>query len=243
MFVRRRDWGFVMRSVLKAVSLATLAGIAFVAPTRAQTAGGFLLGPSAASPYLTINSANDPNIKGWTIVLEGCTASGSSASCAGSEVIPTVSNTALGITLSLVFESSTGGSLMSSGYSDMSFSNIYVTAPTGQNIYEAQSNVTGSDTTNAANVSVSQTVTTGAIQPGLTSNLSLSPTLQSQTFAPVNTLVAVTDFKAGSRLVAQTASMNTATLTYTAVPEPVSSTLLAVGFAGLGFARRKTRRR
>ncbi len=133
--------------------------------------------------------------------------------------------------------------MSSSGYSDMSFSNIYVTAPTGQNIYEAQSNVSGSDTVNPVNVSVSQLVTAGVItQPDLISNLSLSPTLQSQTFAPVNTLVAVTDFKAGSKFVAQAASMNAATLTYTAVPEPVSSTLLAVGIAGLGFARRKTRR-
>lgn len=235
-----------MRSVLNTISLAALVGMSVVAPTRAQTPGGFLLGPAVSSPYLTINSTNDPSIKGWTIVLTGCsTSSTASETCAGSEVIPTVSNTALGITLSLVFESSTGGPLQTSGasnYSDMGFTDIYVTAPTGQNIYEAQSNVSGSDISYPANVSVGQTVTAGLIQPGLSSNLSLSPTLQSQTFAPINTVSANTDFKAGSLFHKETATMNTATLTYTAVPEPVSSSLLTVGIVGLGFARRKIRR-
>lgn len=233
-----------MKSVLNKVGIATMMGIAFIAPGRAQTAGAFLLGPS--SP-ITINSANDPTIKGWTIVLAGCgTSSTASETCAGSEVIPTVSNTALGITLSLVFESSTGGALQTSGVSnrsDMSFASITVTAPTGMQIYSTQVNVNGSDPTNPARVTVSETVTDGAtVLPGLGTNPTLSPTLQSQTFAPNNVVSAQTDFRAGTIAGTETATMTSATLTYTAVPEPVSSSLLGVGIAGLGFVRRKIRR-
>lgn len=233
-----------MRSVLNTVWFATLMALVVIVPGQAQTVGAFLLGPSTP---ITINSSNDPTIKGWTVVLSGCaTSSTASETCASSEVIPTVSITTLGVTLSLVFESSTGGALQTSGASnrsDISFANVTVTAPTGQQIYETQVNVNGSDATSPARVTVSETVTVGAtIEPGLSTNPTLSPTLQSQTFATNNTVTALTDFRAGTIVGTETATMTSATLTYTAVPEPVSSSIFAVGIAGLGFVRRKMRR-
>ena len=52
---------------------------------------------------------------------------------------------------------------------------------------------------------------------------------------------AVLDVFAGTGLGGNTTTIPSVTLTYTAVPEPVSSSVLLVGLAGLGFIRRKIR--
>ncbi|MEA2769671.1 MAG: hypothetical protein QOD93_2633 [Acetobacteraceae bacterium] len=227
-----------MSSVLKWV-VAT-AGLALVAavPVQAQTAGGYLL--TDTSPI---------TIQGWTITLSKCSASGTTT-CAGSEVIPTVANTSLGITLSMVFQNVSPSDPLLSNLSvatgsDLSFANgITVQAPTGLKIYESQIDIRGTDATQPTRVTATEVVVdAGTIERGLQTDLSKSPTLQSQIFTtPNNSVTGNTDFRAGSSVFTDPATMNTATLKFVAAPEPVSASLLAVGIAGLGFVRRKFRR-
>ena len=228
-----------MRSVTKWIGTIACAFIAMANAAQAQTAGGYLL--TQGTPI---------TISGWTIVLDAtgtgpstCGASGS-GSCATTEVIPTVNNTALGITLSLVFEGSTGGafqtSLSGGAGSDISIGTILVTAPGGLQIYTASANLVASPST--FHISVGDLITDGGtILPQLSTNASLSPTLQSTTFAPNNALSVATDFRAGTSLF-PVATMTSATLTFSAASEPVSSSLLAVGLGALGFVHRKRRR-
>jgi hypothetical protein len=226
-----------MSSVLKWVVATTGLVLAAAVPVQAQTAGGYLL--TDTSPI---------TIQGWTITLSQCSASGTTT-CAGSEVIPTVANTSLGITLSMVFQNvSPSGPLQSNlggaTGSDLSFANgITVQAPTGLKIYESQIDIQGTDATQPTRVTATEVVVDAGIsQPGLQTDLSRSPTLQSQTFVPNNLVTGNTDFRAGSAVFKAAATMNTATLKFVAAPEPVSASLLAVGIAGLGFVRRKYRR-
>jgi phospholipase/lecithinase/hemolysin len=224
-----------MSSVLKWVGVATALIVVANSSAKAQTPGAFAL--TDTSPI---------TVQGWTITLSGCGVSGTTT-CAGSEVIPTVENTTLGITLSLVFESISGGALQTNlagaTGSDLSLSSIAIVAPTGEQIYETQVNVSGSDATQPARVTVGDTLRDGVVtETTLSTSLANSPTLQSETFAPNNTVDSNTDFRVGSSTFTAAGTMSTATLTYTAAPEPVSSSLLVVGIAGLGFVRRKIRR-
>jgi hypothetical protein len=227
-----------MNSVRKWVGVATALVMAAAVPAQAVTSGGYALTDQPGSTPISI--------QGWSITLGGCSVSGTTT-CAGSEVIPTVSNTSLGITLSLVFESITGGpletNLLGASGSDIQFSAISVTAPTGLKIYDSQVDVSGSDPTQPIHLSVGDTLTVnGVAPPALTTNLTNSPTLQSETFTPFNIVTGHTDFRVGAGGSTAAATMNSATLTFSAVPEPVSSSLLAIGIVGLGFVRRKARR-
>jgi hypothetical protein len=230
----------LMSSVLKWIGVTAALAFVAIVPAQAQTTGAYLL-----------NDTTPITVQGWTITLGVCDVSGTT-SCAGSEVIPTVSNTSYGITLSLVFESISGGPLQTNlggaSGSDVSFpSGITIQAPTGEQIYQTTVNVSGTDSTQPTHVSVNDNVV-GVVGSGngpgvsLATNLGISSTLQSGVFTPYNSVVARTDFRAGSAIFTGAATMNSATLTFTAAPEPISSSLLAVGLGGLGFVRRKTRR-
>jgi hypothetical protein len=145
--------------------------------------------------------------------------------------------------LSLVFESSSGGNLLSSSSATVDFTlpSLSIQAPTGEKIYEAQVGVTGSNSTSPTLVSLGEVVTdNGTAEPNLSGNLSTSPTLTSQTFASNQSVSSNADFAADYG--GSTTTLTTATMTYTAAPEPVSSSLLVVGLTGVGFVRRKIRR-
>jgi len=214
-------------------------------PAAAQTAGGTLL---TASTTVTAGT--------WTIVLNGCVTApqgGSAAACSGTdEVIPVITGT----TLSLVFESATGGALETVNttggpgqFSDLSFSTITVTS-TGPKITQSSVNVAGSESAGLTAYGADITNNEGAISfaggsaTGANTNLANSPTLQKSNFAPAASVQLLsTDIKTnGSNLASGgNLTMSSATISFNA-PEPVSTSLFAVGLGGLGFIRRKTRR-
>jgi len=231
---------FVLGAAIAAVGLfGTL-------PSHAQTAGGTLL------------QANTTVTDGvWTIVLNACVSAAqgaSAASCNGAlEVIPVITGT----TLSLVFESATGGPLgvvntngSPGQFADLSFGTITVST-TGTQITQSSVNVAGSESAGLTAYAGNMTNNEGSVVlPGPTSvtgaytNLSYSPTLQKVNFAPASSVQLLsTDIKTnGSNLAAGgNLTMSSATISFNA-PEPVSASLLAVGLGGLGFIRRKTRR-
>jgi len=230
--------------ILLATAAAAL-GLCGAMPVMAQTAGGTLLQSST-----TVTSGT------WSIVLTGCITApqgGSAAACSGAdEVIPVISGT----TLSLVFESATGGALETVNttggpgqFSDLSFSTITV-SNTGPKITQSSVNVAGSEsaglTANAANLSNNEgtIAVNGSNIVGAYTNLATSPTLQKLNFAPASSVQLLsTDIKTnGSNLASGgNLTMSSATINFNA-PEPISSSIFLAGLAGLGFARRKTRR-
>jgi hypothetical protein len=232
-----------MSAVSKWIAMAGLMTVAAALPAQAQTAGGYLL-PSTSGGILTVNTG----LGGWSFSIVGCQEELNSVtgqSCANEEVIPTLLNG----TLSLAFESSTGGALfaVAPGFTDDLGFNVNMTGPvTG--IQSTTLAIAGIPASSAPHdLSRISAGTTGAsiMTVGLAG--SGSPTLQSQTFAPI--VVSLTE---GVDLRAQgagvfgnasgTSTLTSATLTYSA-PEPVSVSLLAVGAIGVGFVRRKMRRR
>ena len=224
-------------------------GLATAATASAQTVNGYF----DTNQSLRINSG----LGGWTVNLTSClyTLSNVATPCYNTatstpnvEVVASVSHD----TLSLLFEAAAGGPLETSApglTSDLTVS-VLVTPPSG-NFWQATANETGSSTGGAADLSrlsVSDSVLTLSYgsATGASSNLANSPSLSTAVFAPSPTLSANVDIKAqgggvrGNSL--GTLSLNTATILYS-VPEPVSSGMLAVGLAGLGFARRRRGRK
>jgi hypothetical protein len=228
----------MLKLAVGAVALTlTVAG-----PAKAQTAGATVLQSST-----TVTDGS------WTITLTGCEAQpagGATAVCSGTdEVTPSIS----GSTLSLVFSSFSGSNtapLETAGagqISDLTFGSITATYA-GQSIDASSVNVSGSESAGNSGFASSITVNEGTISSsgsaGATTNLGKSPTLQSVAFAPASPESAVgTDIKtSGVPISTGSLTMSTATISFTRVPEPVSTSLLVVGMAGLGFVRRKTRR-
>jgi hypothetical protein len=230
-----------MNSVRKWVGVAAVLVMAAAVPAKAQVTE--LL--SDTSPFYV------PNSSGWQVQLSTCayTNNGAAGDCSTENVVASVT----GSTLSLVFGGTNGtGSnnfLANSGLgapnpglglpgheTDLSI-NVTVTAPSGQKIYLA------SDTLNTATGQLSVTATESFTSPSETT-LNTSSTgllLASETFAPTTSAITpnidVVDGLGGA-----SSSIQSVTLKFSVVPEPVSSSLLAVGLVGLGFIRRKVRR-
>lgn len=222
-----------MRLMLKSILLAAGCAMASATPGLAQTVTN------------NISTTTPITVGNWTFQLTGCGTSGS-ANCATDIVVAT----ATAVTLSLVFEGPGGSALETSaagGYSDLSFSSITVTAPSGQQIYSVGAIVAGTPSSSATLDKNRVSVSSGTVYANgvgsasqAISTLASSPTLQSITFAPSNSVYSLTDF--GTRAsTSGPATMTSATLIYNA-PEPVSGSILAAGLAGLGWIKRKARR-
>jgi hypothetical protein len=222
-----------MNSVRKWVGITAVLVMAAAVPAKAQVTE--LL--SDTSPFYV------PNSSGWQVQLSTCayTNNGAAGDCSTENVVASVT----GSTLSLVFGGTNGtGSnnfLANSGLgaptheSDLSI-NVTVTAPSGQKIYLV------SDTMNTATGQPNVTATESFSSPSETSlnTTSTGSLLASETFAPTTAITPNIDVVDG--LGGASSSIQSVTLKFSVVPEPVSSSLLAVGLVGLGFIRRKVRR-
>jgi hypothetical protein len=217
-----------MVSFLRHVGVATILAFVTSLPAHAQVSG--YVDTGLANGTITI-----PSSGGWKIQISACATT--LTSCSADTLTASVS----GSTLSLVFSGTNNGNDFlynnAAGALDLGVT-LLVTAPTGEKIWYASDTLGAGTTTTGSAGFVSATETlTGALP--LSSTLSTSPLLQSEAFAPVASITAAMDFKPGKSTA--TTVIPTVTLTFNA-PEPVSSSLLIVGVAGLGFVRRKIRR-
>jgi hypothetical protein len=222
-----------MGSFLRHVGVAAVLAFATALSAHAQIVGNVDTG-------LVNGTVTSPALDGWRIQVSNCAAT--LTNCAADTLTATV----IGDTLSLVFSGTNNGNDFlynnAAGSLDLGVT-LLVTAPTGETIWYA-SDTLGAGTTTNGNTGFVTSAEGLSAGSQLTSSLSVSPLLQSESFTPVAATTAVMDFKPGKSTA--TTTIPTVTLTFNA-PEPVSSSLLLVGVAGLGFVRggfvrRKTRR-
>jgi opacity protein-like surface antigen len=227
----------VMGPVLKTAAIAAMVALAASASAQAQVTEPV----SDTSPFTV------PNAAGWSVTLSGCSYTDNGVAITGcAQTGENVVASVVGSTLSLVFVGTNGPTASDFLYdngtgkqTDLTV-NVNVTAPTGQAIYSATDTLSSAtSTTGLAAISATENITGAS---SMTSTLGSSPLLQSETFTPIHgPITGGVDVFAGTGLGGNTTAIPTVTLTYTAVPEPVSTSVLLVGLAGLGFIRRKTR--
>jgi hypothetical protein len=221
-----------MNSVLKWVGVTTVLAIAALGTAQAQT----------IEPLTDTAEFYVPSSGGWGILLSGCEING--VACSTSNPNASVTATVVGSTLSLVFTGTNGtGSnelLYNNGAgSDRDLTiNVQVFAPGIETVWEGTDLISQSSTTSGApsNVTASDTLTG---QVAMISALGNSQTLATYIAPALANTTAGLDIKAG--ILSSTTSIPSVTLTFNA-PEPVSTSLLAVGIAGIGFVRRRRRR-
>jgi hypothetical protein len=215
-----------MSSVLKWVGVAT--ALIVVAPALGMAQS--VTEPLSPLPILF----SVPSSGGWTVNLTGCSGT---ATCANEQVVASVS----GSTLSLVFEAVGGGNYLTNpgtGSEADETVNLTVTAPTGQQINFASDTL--ATATGQNNVTATETLSSPT-EAQLNTSSATSTLLASETFAPTTHAITpsldVVDGLGGA-----SSSVQSVTLKFSTVPEPVSSSLLAIGLVGVGFVRRKVRR-
>jgi hypothetical protein len=225
-----------MSSVLKWVGVTTALALIASVPAKAQV----------TKPLSDLNTPfSVPSSGGWTVDLTSCgyTNSCTVGACSTESVVASVA----GNTLSLVFEGTNGpgnNDLLydpGTGHPDDLSVNLTVTSPTGQQIIAASDALgSGSTPNGAGRVSASEAFTTPS-ETQLSVNTVGSSLLQSEAFSPTtHAVTGSNDISDGNGTSIST--IPTVTLTFTTAPEPISSSLLAVGIAGIGFVRRKIRR-
>jgi hypothetical protein len=223
-------------------------GVVFAIAGTAAQAQTYLQLPTAYGGSPTGAGAVTATVNGWKVTVYSCIQLNQGVNpandCAGSQVAISVASN----TLSLVFENynyqNAPGQLLTTGqgslYSDLSYSMI-ITAPTGLNIWSAGISLTGSV---APGDSIDQRLLSTGISSyaGLTTNLNASPVLKTVAVLPTNTTGTIAqDTKANpTGAITGDTPMNLTTQTDTfKAPEPISLSVLVVGLAGLGAARRR----
>ncbi len=226
-----------MGPVLKTTAVAAVLALAASASAQAQV----------TEPVSDTSTFSVPNTAGWSITLSGCSYTDDGVAISGcAQTGENVVASVAGNTLSLVFVGTNGPNANAFLYDNGTGSqtdltvNVNVTAPNGQSIYSATDTLSSaSSTTGLAAITATENI---AGASSMTSTLGSSPLLKSETFTPIHgPITGGVDVFAGTGLGGNTTTIPSVTLTYTAVPEPVSSSVLLVGLAGLGFIRRKIR--